>query len=294
MPRLPDTLVDAVVYVYPDADSARRDELGGTGFLVGITITGDSVTTYCYVVTNRHIVVGRPEPVIKINLIHGGRDEIAVPQYLWHYHPDQDDVALASVGLSTQQHRLSAVLESDFCTRQVAETENVGIGDDAYFLGRFRPLGGTESRDDRNLPTLRFGNVSGGPVRIRQSDTGVLQESYLVEARSLSGYSGSPVFVSPTHRSRYMSGQPIPLSPHSQSYLLGIDWGHLEDEWRVRESDGTLHGEGWFVRANSGMMCVVPAWKVEEVLNLPDVVREREDELNRWRESVGIDPVHET
>ena len=229
MPRLPDQVLDEIVYVYPDADSAQRDELGGTGFLVGITITGDFETTYCYVVTNRHLVIGKREPVIKLNLIRGGRDTMAVPAVRWHYHPEQDDVAVASVGLSTQGHQLSAVLESDFCTRKVAGDQNVGIGDDVFFVGRFRPLLEAEVLDDRNIPTIRFGNVSAGPVRIKQSETGLLQESYLVEARSLSGYSGSPVFVSPTGVSRY---------PYSQTVMRGafcgqlsdesIDWGHLE------------------------------------------------------------------
>ena len=51
--------------------------------------------------------------------------------------------------------------------------------------------------------------------------------------------------------------------------------------------DGSFSREGWFVKANSGMMCVVPAWKIDEVLHLPELLKEREEELNEWRTKAG-------
>ena len=47
----------------------------------------------------------------------------------------------------------------------------------------------------KNTPSARFGNMSMMPEKpIRRAD-GILQESYLLEMRSINGYSGSPAFV---------------------------------------------------------------------------------------------------
>ena len=59
MPRIPDTYLDSVVYLYPSEASAQDgDRIGGSGFLIGIHIpfqTPPKGFLIC-VVTNKHVV----------------------------------------------------------------------------------------------------------------------------------------------------------------------------------------------------------------------------------------------
>lgn len=52
-----------------------------------------------------------------------------------------------------------------------------------FFLGRFV----THDGKQRNLPTVRFGNLATMPWEPVLTERGLRQESFLVEARSLSG-----------------------------------------------------------------------------------------------------------
>jgi hypothetical protein len=126
-------------------------------------------------------------------------------------------------------------------------------------------------------------------------ERGVAQESFLVEIRSLPGYSGSAVLIySPCSMNdmserRYgvtrssvdlLSGkttmQEIQASVASKGpYLLGIDWCHLNRQSRVREKNGDESSEGYFVNENTGMAGVIPAWKIAEVLNCEKLVNSR-------------------
>ena len=113
------------------------------------------------------------------------------------------------------------------------------------------------------------------------SDDGRRQGSFLVEARSLSGYSGSPVFIWPSH--------PIPGLGFTQSAhlkLLGIDWCHLRGFPKpiLLSDKRTRHPDGLFIEQNSGMMGVVPAWKIAELLDEDEFVADRKTLADKFEE----------
>jgi hypothetical protein len=58
-------------------------------------------------------------------------------------------------------------------------------------------------------------------------------------------------------------------------WVLGIDWGHLGSQERVfiEDNESTYH-----ITDNSGFACVVPAWKLIELLNQEELVKQREVE----------------
>jgi hypothetical protein len=68
---------------------------------------------------------------------------------------------------------------------------DVGPGDDVFFVDRYVNHEGQQ----RNLPTVRLGIISMLPYEKVEHSRGTLVDSFLVEARSLGGYSGSPVFL---------------------------------------------------------------------------------------------------
>lgn len=58
----------------------------------------------------------------------------------------------------------------------------------------------------------------------------------------------------------------------SEYWVLGINWGHLPARLRMREN-----AQDTRVLLDSSMSCVVPAWKVTELLNgVQDVVKPRQ------------------
>ena len=76
-----------------------------------------------------------------------------------------------------------------------------------------------------------------------------------------------------------------PLDPKWHQGLLGIDWGHQNDFARVlsadREAPWDEH-ELW-VRQNSGLMFVVPAWRITSFLLDDEELKERRQvALKAW------------
>jgi hypothetical protein len=90
------------------------------------------------------------------------------------------------------------------------------------------------------------------------------QEAFLVEARSLSGYSGSPVFVTPYGFFEDNESMSWDFYMGISVHLLGIDCGHLPERQNMT--------------GNSGMMVVVPAWKLLELLGTEEFAEMRETE----------------
>jgi hypothetical protein len=78
-------------------------------------------------------------------------------------------------------------------TPAIAQTLNVGVGDEIFVTGLFANYVGK----NRNVPILRFGNLAAYPterVQTRIKDQNVEMDAYLIDARSAGGLSGSPVF----------------------------------------------------------------------------------------------------
>jgi hypothetical protein len=293
MPWIEPKLLDCVVFLYPSEAAAEDGEkAGGSGFLVGehIPDTGGHLIS---VVTNKH-VINRGHAILRINTRGGGRDIIPLDQSRWYVHPNGDDIAVCPVTLD-QGHKFSVLTRAQFLTREAVEEFDIGPGDDVFVVGRFVNHEGKE----RNLPTARFGNIAQMPWEPITID-GQPQESFLVEARSIAGYSGSPVFVhftsqniplDPKLRESFDTGRlPIPgLSPKRVRlamplpvrfvWLLGIDWCHLGREEKITNVHTGMDSADWVVKNNTGMMGVVPAWKLLEILD-GDEMKKLVDDLS--------------
>jgi hypothetical protein len=269
LPRIPDDYLKSVIYVYPSTEDAQRGmSVGGTGFLIVSPAEGTSGSTL-YAVTNSHVAIhGRA-----IRLANDDNQTKVMPVAVddWIHHPAGDDVAVLPIHISEGTDRFHCFPTSIFLTRELLMSLNVGPGDDTYFMGRFIGHDGTQ----RNTPVVRFGSIAMLPNEpVYQKDRGFHQESFLVEARSLSGFSGSPVllYIPPfSHRFRNggYSWDEDGLSPSTTTLLLGIDYGSM------RLGDENL--------TNSGIMAVVPVWKLSELLESPEVREDREKGDGRER-----------
>jgi len=105
--------------------------------------------------------------------------------------------------------------------------------------------------------------------------------------RSMRGYSGSPVFTftepwNMATNNFHLGSQRV--------RLLGVDWGQVTHPVEVKDvivkddTTGLRAGEreARFVRLNTGMNGVVPAWKLHELLFDPKLVKKRRNEEREW------------
>ena len=190
----------------------------------------------------------------------------------WIFHPDGDDLAALLVSFDPKKLRFSHISNRDLLSKHDAMTLGVGIGDDVFVVGRFINHEGRQ----KNSPTARFGHIGqmpNEPIRMGRHD----QECFLVEARSIGGFSGSPVFwqVLPFAGGVYRPKSANQIGP----LLLGVEAGYINDWTPVCDSLGRpinqAEPDRLQVRVNAGMMVVIPAWKLTELLHEDSLVAKR-------------------
>jgi hypothetical protein len=110
---------------------------------------------------------------------------------------------------------------------------------------------------------------------------------YLIEARSIGGISGSPVFVresiwiprDPARPFIAAERSPRPDTEHAtaggKSWLFGLMHGHWDIPPKAKNDIVSPEGEG----VNIGIAMVVPAKMISAVLDDPALVRMRQQEL---------------
>jgi hypothetical protein len=95
------------------------------------------------------------------------------------------------------------------------------------------------------------------------------QPAFLVEARSRSGYSGSPVFTLNQHAVNNRRA----VFPMFDMRLLGIDFYHLTEEIRFSNVGYSVE---YKAEVHAGMMGVVPAWHLLDLLaNSPRIAEQQ-------------------
>lgn len=275
MTRINDELLGCVIYLYPSPECASKGErVGGTGFILGIPTKNHPDMHWMYAVTNSHVIREGKSPVIRLNSVDGRTEVFPFTQDHWVHHPNGDDVAICLLsGLTKSRHDWIAVPDNMLISREHIIEHNIGPGEDVVMVGRFISHDGRQ----RNTPSVRFGNISmmpGEPVRNRQR--GIDQESFLVETRSLSGYSGSPVFTIQPRPPRGTFLLKDEKRERMPDFLVGVDWGHLPVTEPVLDKHGAKLPDGWRVDSNSGQMAVVPAWKIRELLDSDPFVTQRD------------------
>jgi Trypsin-like peptidase domain len=280
MPLIPESFRNSVFYLYRtsrDADAGERN--GGTGFFVSVK-DEEELPPFLYAVSNWHVVGPPPlenAPVARVNTKAGGHETL--DGLTWIQHTEGDDLAIARVGLAPEHFSYSAV-HSDLVMAaaehgsegEAAARKIWGPGNEVFFVGRYADHEGRE----QNEPIVRFGNIASMPddEKIHNEALQIDQESYIVEARSIGGFSGSPVFVNPQtfidddgQWDFYMGGR---------TALLGVIWGHTDQFQRVLgpDQETPLPDVEW-VKQNVGLMYAVPSWRLREMLMEEDEMAKR-------------------
>jgi hypothetical protein len=275
MPRVPDEYLECVVYLYPDISSADAGKkVGGTGFIVRVDLGfRETFQDFYYVVTNKHVIDGG-STCVRFNNVDGEHEAFDFDERNWIRSPDAGLAIYPLVDPDPNRLVFRPITYNQFLTEDQLKHLKIGIGDEVFFAGRFMNAEGA----DKNRPSLRFGTIAQAhPTEIDN------ELSFLVEARSIPGYSGSPVLV------YSMRGSPrsvvpsvdVPVSEVAFGPLfLGVDRAHILDVVDAEDERGNKLP--FKIRTNTGMMAVVPFWKLSDLLFRQDVCDMRE-ELQRKR-----------
>ena len=274
--RVSETLLKTVGYVAEVVHSGKEDHYdhSATGFFVTVTAPAEPSRGWGHFVTARHVAVDLQDRDIAflVNTRSGGVAALTMSSDRWFFHPDASvDVAVLPFS-AMPEHDLVTIGPESFLTPDLMTALKIGLGDELIIPGLFTFAPGVK----RNLPIVRIGSLAMIPDEPIQVDCGFAQV-YLVEARSIGGLSGSPVFVRGSLKFplRPMNADGEFMGTSSIPYLLGLMHGH----WDIRESE---MNKAHFVAdrqrgVNLGIGVVVPAEKILEVLDHPGLIAMRQN-----------------
>ena len=299
--RVPDKVLKCVGFIgevtFEDSEGLQG-ELCATGFFVSVPCESQQLREmrFVYFVTAKHVATdlnGR-----RIYFLVNGRDGgltfiSGIVGQDWYLHPTDETADVAVVQVLTEPSAdVLAISIGDFGLPEKLKRLDIGIGDEVFMTGLFTAVPG----QTRNMPIVRHGNIAMMPEEQIQTELGYA-DVYLVEARSIGGLSGSPVFVRHTLGMKVKVGDDrsdIMFGNGPGVTLLGLMHGH----WDIREADlnnpnisqSRKHG------VNLGVGIVVPANKIYETLYQSELVGMRKnDEMEILRASVpGTDLARKT
>jgi hypothetical protein len=276
---VPDEVRKCVVFIC--YESTKGLSLAGTGFFISVS-SDIPERIYVYLATAKHVIKKIEEKSIDNNVFIRINQRNNKPSALirsnlaeWKYHPSESNVDVAVLPWSPDSSVYDfRVLSSGMAvTQEIITKEGIGCGDEVFLTGLF----GSHYGKQRNQPIIRIGNIASMPEeRVATKEMGEI-EAYLIEARSIGGLSGSPVFV---HISGVRKGA---LSLGKEPiYWLGMVHGHYDlpelDSLDTLSKDSLVN-----LVINMGVAIVIPSTKVLEVLNQKELVEDRAkgDEIER-------------
>ena len=200
----------------------------------------------------------------------------------WVFHPRESNVDVAALGWAPSQEKFDYLnLPVKYAlTEDIIKQENIGAGDDVFLVGLFVNHFGSE----RNLPIIRVGNIASMPEEKVHTGYGDI-DAYLVEARSIGGLSGSPVFAYIGDIRKTGGGTQLGRPGRPLSYWLGLMHGHfnLSTVGVDKLAEDSLTNVG----VNTGIAVVVPTWKILEVVNQEVFKKARERALEKVAKDGG-------
>jgi hypothetical protein len=268
--RISDDIRRAVVFFGVPTERSPI-EYGGTGFLAAFK--AGTPFPFTYLITARHVATALQQHEdtgfhIRANIKDG--ESVAVPitdKVNWSFHPDTTvDLAAVPFGfpLDFRADHIFYLISDKNC---VCDYNDVACGDICNLIGLFRLHAGSK----RNVPIVHTGNLAmlpdpneRIPLRDRMTDKIIETESYLIEAQTLEGLSGGPVFVHQVIDLIVPTLEEVPNDPNTVKHnpkvigvvkLLGLYTGAWDGEpGKILEADRNLKG-GTGCPSEWGQLC---------------------------------------
>jgi hypothetical protein len=263
MPLMPEYFLSSIAFIYPTEEDAKVDVgFMGVGFMVGMPSPDHQGFKMCYLVTAYHVIKDSTAVTLRFNLKSGGMRFVKDwPLDHWVANPSLD-IALTPVhgdGLD-----FAFLPRKIFVDAEKMKAHKIGAGDEVCLIGRV--MREKVRYVTRNIAMLRFGNISLIPQH--------QEKMFLVELRSISGHSGSPVVVYCPPYS--LAGTREDSQRWGGYLLLGVNRGHLpEYQQIVSAKNQRIKSENWVSETNVAISQIVPAWHIEALLDWPALVEHR-------------------
>ena len=287
MPRIPVGVIQGVFFLFRNDDPTPR----GSGFILRRPATRIFAKQHLYGVSNIHVANGDGASVIRLNTTNGSSRLLPLRPDDWKFIKNSDDVsAIDLTDLVLPTDEIGDIWEPDFLSQERLQVARVGPGEDAFMVGLYvnQPAG------DRNNPNARFGNIS----RLATNDAPVLQghgleePSHIVDMRSRTGFSGSPVFAY-----RVQLGDLERLRRGHEGLHFSVERGR--DAFfgllgvHSRQFPETIIAENPVrpdeqLRIPSSMTVVVPAWRISALLNIDTFDGARIERESQWEDQGGF------
>jgi hypothetical protein len=267
---VPDEMRKCVAFLYYRKNGKILP--AGTAFFVGYPLPDDPDRAVTLLLTAHHVIAGiqaqsdDDQVLLRLNTKDGGATWAESHAGSWYQHDSSVDCAILPWSPPTELNvDYRAWHLWSWVTGDPMRQEGIGIGDEVFIIGLFRNHLGR----DRNEPILRVGNIAAMPADpIRTRLYGDMR-AILVEARSIGGLSGSPVFAhlgfARLRDGHYMQWQATDgtVGPFVFLGLMHGHWDALETEVDV------LAGQE---KINMGVGIVVPAEQI--IRDLRTVIEE--------------------
>jgi hypothetical protein len=259
---------------------------------------------FMYLVTAEHVISGLLTKGWdlwgSVNMLNGDVAEFALPHDVFCFHPDEmhrTDVAVCPLsdfmraqgtGETVTMDVMTIALngpKSIALTPEISNDLQIGLGDQVGIIGLFRSHYGKE----RIIPIARMGNIACMRNEPVFTEYAGYIDAYLIEAHSIGGLSGSPVFL----MADGLRGIKSPDNPERVTfslqhgkpafYLIGLVHGHfdiknLNEDTVVENERATTAG------INTGVGIVVPVDKIiETVRDHPDLEAKRQQTIQNLK-----------
>lgn len=252
-----------------------------TGFIVSVKHSG---RFFWHVVTAQHCIgklYDKGNDIIwgRLNLVAGGVEDFPIPYKTWFHHPDgveAIDVAVVPIQLDRKTNIFAHNEIEGIATDAAIKKHSIGVGDEVFICGLFANHYGKT----RNIPIVRVGNIAAMPEEPVWTKYGYI-EAYLIEAMSIGGLSGSPVYVH-LPPIRVVDGK-ASKNYGPQYLLLGLMHGHFD----VRNLNDDVVQDDAPGSINTGIGIVVPASKIKETIMQPDLCQMRDEIIERLKQKSG-------
>jgi hypothetical protein len=301
--KIPVTVRDCTAFLGYWKDD-RSLWMGATAFFVVMPMEFGRVCAH-YVITAKHVIEKinelNKDIILQVNCKAGHLEYFKTSFSDWKTLPNSpdDDIAVLAVdpkldlSVGGGLDHLFVSTESFLGTAKLPQSL-AEIGSNIAVAGLFNRMVNTR----KNYPIVRVGNIAGAPdepIEISVDGRRFSFKAYLVEARSIGGLSGSPVFLQidvaslsslnvsvsgplmhtdkgPTHQEPIVTPTTNMFVQHA---LLGMMFGHYDAKLTDHQS--------WTTESlNLGISIVVPASKIMEVLNLDCFKQEREKKVAEY------------
>jgi len=220
---------------------------------------------------------------IRLNYKDGTARWMSVNLSRWERHPDKNvDVAFLRIPIELEMDHAGCPTGMFATTKTAKEDKKeIEVGDEVFFSGLFWQHHGSS----HNIPIVRVGNIASLREEKVETQFGPM-DVYLVEARSIGGLSGSPVFMDVIAARRTKETVIGTMILNSRFRLVGLMNGHFRGPESQRDFDSMPPDE--LEKLNMGIAFMTPSDKILEGLDMYMEEDKKAEEEGKKRRFLGI------